>query len=229
MLSRDAAPGLSSIARLGSDRFDAWLRRLLVRSCARRASGHRQRQVTELRVLDFDRPTDQDAQRRPRGARPAGPRLSGAACPGARDPRAPSLSGAVGSRDRRRSRNTGRDRQIAASPCHAAHGASLDADERVLRLPWEASNDRPWRRSPDPWVLQRYRRRPGAGRSAGGAQPGANPAPRDSTVRFGRRSGARTDLPRHTPDAGFCSTCPLPGRRRGAHRWGACSRADPVA
>lgn len=51
-------PGLRDL-----DRFDAWLRRLLVRSCLRRASSSRQRQVTELRLLDFDRPTAQDAPR----------------------------------------------------------------------------------------------------------------------------------------------------------------------
>lgn len=45
------------------DRFEAWLWRLLARSCQRAARGHRRRSVTELRLEpDFDPPTSDDVR-----------------------------------------------------------------------------------------------------------------------------------------------------------------------
>jgi RNA polymerase sigma-70 factor (ECF subfamily) len=44
-------------------RFDAWLRRLLVRSCYRAATRRRSRQVTEIKVSWSAEPTTPDAQR----------------------------------------------------------------------------------------------------------------------------------------------------------------------
>jgi RNA polymerase sigma factor (sigma-70 family) len=44
------------------ERFDAWLRRLLVRACYRAARRHRSRDVTEIRMEPFDRSGIPDSQ-----------------------------------------------------------------------------------------------------------------------------------------------------------------------
>lgn len=45
------------------ERFDAWLHRLLVRSCVRGSRRVRRQRVTELHVRDADHPTRDDAER----------------------------------------------------------------------------------------------------------------------------------------------------------------------
>ena len=44
------------------DRFDAWLHRMLVRSCYRAARGHRAREVTEIDMADAAEPAVRDTQ-----------------------------------------------------------------------------------------------------------------------------------------------------------------------
>lgn len=50
-------PGLRDV-----DRFDAWLRRLLIRACVRGKRSRRET-VTEVQILDVDRPTREDPER----------------------------------------------------------------------------------------------------------------------------------------------------------------------
>ena len=93
------------------DRFDPWLRRLLVNVCIREATRERRR-AANLRVAAGRRTGRARRPALPRRPGPTRARISPAAARPAGHPRAPSLRGLRPGRDRRHARHPARDRPL---------------------------------------------------------------------------------------------------------------------